>query len=76
MRWAAGTTFVATTATLHIGAGVREPHASILVAVTLRKISRVVSARPYFPQGLANTNRKRKTMAVRREEEKSAAVRN
>ena len=45
MRSAAGTAFVAVTATVDIGAGVSEPHASILVAVTLRKISRVVRAR-------------------------------
>ena len=78
VRSAAGTAFVAATATVHIGAGVREPHASILVADTLQKISRVVGARPYFPHGLqqANTNRKRKMMGLRRRQDKNGAVRN
>ena len=77
MRSAAGTAFVAATATLHIGAGVREPLA-IILASTLQKIPRVVGTRSSFPQGLqqANTNRKRNVMGVRREEDKNGAVRN
>ena len=78
IRSAAGTAFVAATATVDIGAGVSEPLASILVASTLQKIPRVVGTRSSFPQGLqqANTNRKRKMMGVRREEDKNGAVRN
>ena len=77
MRSAAGTAFVAATAILHIGAGVPEPLA-VGLALTLQKISRVVGARSAFPQELqqANTNRKRKMMGVRREEDRNGAVRN
>ena len=78
MRSAAGTALLAATAFLHVGAGVRQPIASIRVAFTLQKIPRVVGTRSSFPQGLqqANTNRKRKMMGVRREEDKNGAVRN
>ena len=77
MRSAAGTAFVAATATVDIGAGVSEPLA-IILASTLQKIPRVVGTRSSFPPGVqqANTNRKRNVMGVRREEDKNGAVRN